>query len=106
MTCETQRLALELSTRAAAGLAILFARDALLGHPSARAELKAFNIRCTVGLANLLRLPSRIRLAAVQVGLMIYHVERIALFHGLNSAVVVRFVIDLVRLVLDRFRRK
>lgn len=106
MTCDTERLALELSTRVAAGLAILFTRDAILGSPSARAELKAFNIRCTVGLANLLRLPSRIRLGAVQVGLVIYHVQRVALFHGLNSAVVVRFLIDLVRLIRDRFRSK
>lgn len=106
MTSETQRLILQLSTRAAAGIAILLTRDAILGHPSARAELKAFNIRCIVGVTSLLRLPFRIQLAAVQAGLMVYHAQRIALFHGLDSAVVVMFVIDLVRLVLFRFRSK
>lgn len=106
MKCETQRLILQLTTRAAAGVAILCTRDAILGHPSARAELKAFNIRCIVGLTRLFRLPFRIRLAAVQAGLMVYHAQRIALFHGLNSAVVVMFVIDLVRLALFRFRSK
>lgn len=101
MSTQLTDLVLQASTTAATGLALLMARDALLGAKSARTELKAFTIRCTVGVVRLLRLTDKTRLAAVQIGVILYQVERLLLFHGLNGYVLLRVLSDLFRAVYE-----